>query len=131
MRGDTGANQPVKELGRTISGIGSKTFWLEAEATFGTNEHGLCRRNFVRATCRCGLDIDNDRVRDVDEIIEPVTELHPLVGLGRPGRAGIARRDQLRWFVVGVRIVVIERNSAAARVCRSDTDQSISPGTLP
>ena len=29
--GRTGANQPVKELGRTISGIGSKTFGLEAE----------------------------------------------------------------------------------------------------
>ena len=64
--------------------------------------------NLVRAACRRGLDVDNDRVRDVDEIIEPVTELHPLVGLGRPGRAGIAGRDQLRWFVVGVWIFVIE-----------------------
>ncbi len=47
-------------------------------------------------------------MRDVDEIIEPVAELHPLVGLGRPGRAGIARRDQLRRLAVGVRISVIE-----------------------
>ena len=42
------------------------------------------------------LNVDNDRVGDVDEIIEPITELHPLVGLCRPGRGGIAARDHLR-----------------------------------
>jgi len=36
MRGDAGANQPAEELARTVSGIGSKTFGLETEATFGT-----------------------------------------------------------------------------------------------
>ena len=56
----------------------------------GAIEHGLGRRDLIIGARRRWLYVDYDRVRDVDEIIEPVAELHSLVGLGRPGRAGIA-----------------------------------------
>src|ERR1022692_3024421 len=102
------ANQPAQEAASPIGGIGPQPLRLETEAPFGAIEHGLCRGNLVIGARRRWLYVDNDRMRDVDEIIEPVTELHPLVGLGGPGRAGIARRDQLRRLAVGVRIFVIE-----------------------
>src|SRR5262245_33760130 len=34
--------------------------------------------------CRSGFDIDNYRVIDVDQVIEPIAELHALIGLGGP-----------------------------------------------
>lgn len=81
---------------------------LETEAPLGAIEHDLCRRNLVIGARRRRLNIDNDRVRDVDEIVEPVAELHSLVGFGRPGRAGIDRRDHLRRLAVSSRIFVIK-----------------------
>lgn len=52
----------------------------------------------------CGrrLDIDNDRVLNVDKLVEPIAELHTLFGFHRPCRRRIGRRDRLRLFAVGL-----------------------------
>jgi hypothetical protein len=48
------------------------------------------------------VQIDNDRVLDVDEIIEPIAELHPLIGLRSPGRTRVTRRYHLRRFAIRI-----------------------------
>ncbi len=58
----------------------------------GARPARVCGTKLVNAR----VDIDNDRVLDVDEIIEPVAELYSPVGLGCPCRAGIAGRDHPR-----------------------------------
>ena len=65
-------------------------------------DKAIARANDERAK---GMDVGADLLRpfqrarrarkldvDVDEIIEPVAELHSLVGLGCPCRAGIAEK---------------------------------------
>src|SRR4029077_3755460 len=60
----------------------------------------------------CGLDlvvsargrwfnVDNDGMLKVDEVVEPIPELHALVGFGRPRRGRIGRRDDLRRLAIG------------------------------
>ena len=65
-----------------------------------------------------GLDIDDDRVLDVDQVIEPVAELHALVGLRRPGRARIDRRDHLRRLAIGIGVLIIEAGKELSRCPR-------------
>jgi hypothetical protein len=53
---------------------------------------------------RCGrcFHVDDDSFVDVDQIVEPVADLHALVGLCRPGGWGIGRRDHLRRFAIRI-----------------------------
>jgi hypothetical protein len=102
VRRDPAANQPAEETAGPISGVGGKPLWLQIEAPLSAIEHRLGRLNLVVHARRRWLNVDNDRVLDVDEIIEPVAELHPLVGLGSPRGTGIARRYHLRWLAIRI-----------------------------
>jgi hypothetical protein len=62
-----------------------KPLRLQAQALLGAIEHRLCRLDLIVGMRRRWLNVDNDRVRNVDEIIELIAELYSLVGLSRPG----------------------------------------------
>src|SRR6266566_2641673 len=89
--------------------ISSETVRFKSQSFLGSRDHCLCRRDFVIGTGGSSLHIHDYRVLDIDQIIEPIAELHALVGLRRPGRARIDRRDHLRQLAIGVPIFVIER----------------------
>src|SRR4029453_14440117 len=83
-------------------------------------------------------DIDNDGVLDVDEVVQPVAELHTLVGLGRPCRLRVRRRDHLgRLALVTARpsalrptaIAIIWRTALSRRFA-FERCQILSHGTL-
>src|ERR1700730_10849567 len=63
-------------------------------------KHGLCRGNFIIGASRRRLDIHDHGILDIDEVVQPVSELYALVGLGCPGRLGIRRRDHLGWLAL-------------------------------
>ena len=88
--GDPVADQPTEETASSISGVGREPFRLDPETPFGAIEHDLCRVNLVVGPRRRRLNVNDHRVLNVDEIIKPIPELHTLVGLGGPGRAGVA-----------------------------------------
>ena len=75
---------------------------------FGTLDHGLGRGHFVVGAGRRGLHVDDNRVLDVDQIIEPVAELNALVGFGGPGRTRVHRRDRLWHLAIRIGIFVIK-----------------------
>src|SRR6266566_2667294 len=54
------------------------------------------------------LYVDDNRVLDVDQIIEPIAKLDALVSLRGPGRARIHRRDHLCRLAVCVSAFIIE-----------------------
>src|SRR5260370_14580705 len=84
VRRDPTADQPAEETASPISGVGREPLRFQAEAPLGASEHRLCGLNLVIGARRCRLDINNDRVLDIDEIIEPIPELHPFVGFCGP-----------------------------------------------
>src|SRR5216684_4133743 len=109
MRRDALSNQPTEELTGAIGRISSETVRFKSQSFLGSRDHRLRRRDFVIGAGGSSLHIDDHGVLNVDQIIEPITELHALVGLRRPGRARIDRRDHLRQLAIGVPIFVIER----------------------
>src|SRR4029450_7701498 len=76
MRRNPTADQPAEETASPVSGVGRQPLRLQVEATLGASEHRLCGLDLVVGACRRRLDINNDRILDVDEIIEPIAELH-------------------------------------------------------
>jgi hypothetical protein len=62
----------------------------------------------LSTTGQSGLHIDDDRALDVDQIIEPITELNALVGFGGLGRARVYRRDRLWQLAIRVGIFVVK-----------------------
>ncbi len=79
-------DKPAKELARSIGRIGSEPIGLQIEMSLGALDHRLGGRHLVVGACRRCFHVDDHRVLDVDQIVEPVAELYPLVGLGGPGR---------------------------------------------
>ena len=79
-------DQPTKEPARAVGGVRCKPLRLEIEALLGPVDHGLGCLDLVVGPGRRRLYVDDDRVLNIDQIVEPVAELHALVGLGRPGR---------------------------------------------
>jgi hypothetical protein len=78
VRHDPAADQPAEETASSVRGVGRKPFRLQIEAPLGAIEHGLCRFNLVIGTRWRGLDIDNDGILDIDQVVDPIAELHPL-----------------------------------------------------
>jgi hypothetical protein len=108
MRRDARVDEPTEEFAGAVRGIGRKPAGLQSQRLFGTLDHQLGRGHFVVGTRRRRLHVDDDRVLDVDHVIEPVAEQDTLVGFRRPGRARVHRRDHLGWFAIAVGIFVIE-----------------------
>src|SRR5262249_35919600 len=101
MWSNPAAHQPAEETARSIRGVSCKPLRLQTKATFGSIEHCLCGLDLVIGARGRWFDVDNDCVLDVDEIVEPIPELHALVGFRRPRRGRIGGRDYLRRLAIG------------------------------
>ncbi len=88
-------DQPTEKLARPIGRVRGEPPRLQIEALFCSIQHRLCCGNFIVGAGRRRLDIHDYGILDIDEIVQPIPELHALVGLGRPGRLGIRQRDYL------------------------------------
>jgi len=82
-------NDEGQELTRAVSCVSCQPLRLQIEAGLGAVEHRLGGRDLVVGAGRCRLHIDDYGLVDVDQIVEPVAELHALVGFGGPGRGRI------------------------------------------
>jgi hypothetical protein len=80
----------------------------QIEPLFGTLDHSLGSRHLIVCTCRGRLDVDDHCVLDVDQIVQPVAELHALVRFRCPSRAGIGWRNHLWRFAIRVEILIVE-----------------------
>src|SRR5215469_367091 len=109
LRRDAGANQPAEELAGAVGCISGETLRLEPHSLLGPLDHGPGGGNLVVGSRRRGLDIHDDGVLDVDQIIEPITELHALICFRGPRRARVAQRDHFRRLAVSGWIVVVQR----------------------
>ena len=89
MWSNAAANQPTEETACSVSGVSSKPLRLQTKAAFSSIEHCLCGLDLVIGARGCGFNVDDNRVLNVDKIIEPIAELHTLVGFRRPGRRRI------------------------------------------
>src|SRR4029453_9517268 len=54
------------------------------------------------------LYVDDDRILDVDQAIEPIAELYALVGFCGPSRARVHRRDPLWRVAISISVFIIE-----------------------
>ncbi len=89
-------DQPAEHLGRPVGGVAGKPRRVEIEALHRPLDHGLRRRHLGVADGGGGLDIDDDRIVDVDEIVGGVGE-EGLAAMGAgPSCGRIGRRDELR-----------------------------------
>src|SRR4030088_1234291 len=88
-------DQPAEELARPIGRVRGEPPRPQAEALFCSIQHRLCRGNFIVGARRRCLDIYDYCILDVDEVVQPISELHALVGLGCPCRLRVRRRDHL------------------------------------
>src|SRR5436190_24314686 len=79
-----------------------------SEALPSSLEHHLSRCDLVVGPGWSRFHIDNHRILNIDQVIEPVAKLHALVGLGCPSRARINRRDHLRQLSVSMRVIVLK-----------------------
>src|SRR6201984_2995848 len=93
-------NQPAEALARPIGRVRGKAPWFQIEALFCSIQHRSCRGNFIVGAGRRRLGIHDHGILDIDEVVQPVPELHALVGLGCPCRLGIRRRDYLGRLAV-------------------------------
>src|SRR5580693_2344500 len=88
-------DQPAEELARPIGGVRGEPPRPQIEALFYSIQHRLWRGNFIVGASRRCLDIYDYGILDVDEVVQPISELHALVGLGCPCRLRVRRRDHL------------------------------------
>ena len=108
VRCDAFANDPGQELSRAVGRIGGEVLRLEPQALLGPIYHGLSSNDLIISARWRRFDIDNDGVLGIDQIIEPIAELHALVRFRSPRRAGIGRRDHLRWLTLDVAIFLVQ-----------------------
>jgi hypothetical protein len=78
-------HQPAEEAAGTVGRVGNQPLRLESKRPFGAVDHHRRRGDLVEGACGRSLDIDYHGMLDVDQIVEAVTELHALFGLGGPG----------------------------------------------
>src|SRR5216684_5402217 len=76
MRRDALSNQPTEELAGAIGRISSQMVRFKSQSFLGSRDHCLRRRDFVIGAGGSSLHIDDHGVLNVDQIIEPITELH-------------------------------------------------------
>src|ERR1700730_6706059 len=88
-------DQPAEELARPIGRVRGEPPRPQIEALFYSIQHRLCRGNFIVGASRRCLDIYDYCILDVDEVVQPISELHALVGLGCACRLRVRRRDYL------------------------------------
>ena len=80
----------------------------------GAIDHRLGRRHLIIGARRRRLDIDNDRVLDIDKIVETIPELNPLVGFRGPRGRWIGRRDYFRRLAIAPALRAVSPDLAIA-----------------
>jgi len=108
VRCDPGADNPMEELASAVRRIGGEPVGLEPQSLLRPMDHRLCRSDLVVSAGWCCLYVDDDRVLDVDQVIEPIAELDALVGFCGPRRARVHRRDHLWRLASSVSVFIIE-----------------------
>jgi hypothetical protein len=86
-------DQPTEELARSIGRVGGKPPRLQIEVLLCSIQHRLGCSNFIISASWRRLDIDDHGVLDVDDVVQPIAELHPLVGVGCPCRLRVATKE--------------------------------------
>ena len=79
----------MEEFASAVRCVTGESFGLELQSLVRPLDHRLRRSDLVISTGRRGLHVNNNRVLDVDQVIEPVAELDALVGFRGPGRARV------------------------------------------
>src|SRR5262245_20589839 len=95
VRRDAGADHPIEELTGAVRRVRGEPFGLEPQSLLSPFNHRLRGSHLVISAGWRSLYVDDNRVLDVDQIIEPIAKLDALVSLRGPGRARIHRRDHL------------------------------------
>src|SRR5262249_47831495 len=108
VRHDAGADDPMEELASAVRRVCGQPFGLEPQSLVRPFNHRLCGSNLIISAGWRSLYVDDNRVLDVDEIIEPIAKLDALVGLRGPGRTRVNRRDYLWRPAISVSVFIIE-----------------------
>src|SRR5207244_4367372 len=74
VRCDPGADNPMEELASAVRRVGGEPVGLEPQSLLCPLDHRLCRSDLVVSAGWCCLYVDDDRVLDVDQVIEPIAE---------------------------------------------------------
>jgi hypothetical protein len=82
-------HEPAEEAADPVGCIGCQPLRLQAQVAFGAVDHGLGRLDLVIGSGGRCLHVNDHSILDVDEIVEPIAELHAFVGFGGPRRGGI------------------------------------------
>src|SRR5271163_2852838 len=113
MRLDTAlVHQPGEVLGRTIGGVSRQPLRPQAEALLRTVDHPLLRCHLGLANRGGRLNIDDDRVLQVDQVIGAVGEEGEPAIRTCPARAGSA--GEINFGTTGV----AAPNAASSRTAR-------------
>jgi transposase len=97
-----------------VSSVGRKSAGLKTQTLLSPLEHHLGRCHLVVTPGWSRFHINDHGVLNIDQVIEPVAELHALVGLGCPGRARIDWRDHLRGLAISTSFIVACEGTAAS-----------------
>src|SRR5215813_4928951 len=89
VRREAARDNPMEEFASPVRCVSGEAFGLEPQSLVRPLDHRLRRSDLVISTGRRGLHVDDNRVLDVDQVIEPVAELDALVGFRGPGRARV------------------------------------------
>src|SRR5713101_907010 len=79
VRRDAAADNPMEKFASAICRVSGEPFGLEPKSLVSPLDHRLCCSDLVISAGRRGLYVDNDRVLDIDQVIERVAELDALV----------------------------------------------------
>src|SRR5580704_6317880 len=74
VRNDAGASDEGQEFAGPVGRVGGQPDRAEVEAAPRALDHHTSRGHLVIGPRRCGLNIHNDRVLDIDEIVQAVTD---------------------------------------------------------
>ena len=94
-------DEPTEHLGRAISAVGGEPFRVKPEALFSALDHGARRADLSlpdRAAC---LDIDDDRVVEIDQVVGGVGEERVSFEGACPLRRRVRAGDELRSGLAG------------------------------
>ena len=92
-------DEPCEHLSRSVAGVGRETLRLQAKRLRGSSDHRLGRRDFRLAHGGGGLDVDDDRALEVDQIVVAIGVAGRTASGRSPARGGIDRRDEFRCDV--------------------------------
>src|SRR6516165_221248 len=81
VRRDFFLRQPAEKL-RSVSRVGSETLRLYPEPLLCAPDHDAGRSHLVESSGRRRFDIDDNGGLVVNQIIQPIAELDPVVSLG-------------------------------------------------